>query len=214
MALTRPSEALSQKTNVTPSVNRQQEATAEDFNEVGTLLNEYADAIELLTQNGSVNPYYGSYTSLAALQTAHSTALTDGWAIIDAGSGVTPQIAAWDDTTLAWEIAAATDLLVFVNSASSLPGAGDSQKLYITLDDNGLYCYNSDYIRLNPYPSAEVRIGNLWFYPPNSTNPLQITDGQEFRGFPTTDTYVAGIVLDATDFDPYNTSKAKLLIDN
>lgn len=60
----------------------------------------------------------------------------------------------------------------------------------------------------------EVRIGTLWYYPQNVANPQQIVTGQEFRGFFTTNRYVAGIVLDATDFDIDDPTKAKLFIDN
>lgn len=136
MPLTRPSAAFSDKTNVNPSINRQQEATAEDFMEAGALFDEYATAIEGLQQEASANPYYGSYTTLVALQTAHPTALTDGWAIIDAGAGITPQIAAWDDIEEQWELAGGTSQVhVFVNTVADLPGTGVEQKDYITLDD-------------------------------------------------------------------------------
>lgn len=59
--------------------------------------------------------------------------------------------------------------------------------------------------------NGEVRIGNLWFYPPNGQT---ITDDQEFRGFPTPGRYVVGTVLDATDFDIDDDSKANLLVNN
>jgi hypothetical protein len=58
----------------------------------------------------------------------------------------------------------------------------------------------------------EVRIGLIWFYPPNTNNPQQVTVGQEFRGFPDANSYVAGIVLDATNFDIYDETKAKLIL--
>tara|TARA_R110000851_G_scaffold108617_1_gene230025 strand:- start:8367 stop:9077 length:711 start_codon:yes stop_codon:yes gene_type:complete len=62
--------------------------------------------------------------------------------------------------------------------------------------------------------SSEVRIGNLWFYPPNEADPQLITTGQEFRGQITDDRFVVGTVIDATDFDIDDPLKARLFIDN
>lgn len=49
MALTRPTEEFKNKVNVNPSINRFQEATAEDFQEAGQLFEEYAAKIEEIT---------------------------------------------------------------------------------------------------------------------------------------------------------------------
>lgn len=151
MALTRASNELKNKTNVNPSVDRTKEATAEDFNEVGVLFDEYADAIEANQAAQSSNPYYGKYDSLALLIIAHPTGVEDAWAIIDAGAGITPQIAAWDDIASEWGIVNNTNNITFGANKAAFPPTGTSQQWYIALDTMYVYVWNSgEYKLTNP----------------------------------------------------------------
>lgn len=146
MALSRPSNELSNKTNVNPSVNRFTEATAEDFNETSSLLNEYADAIEGLQLSESPNPYYGNYTSIAILTTAYPAGEENAWATIDPGVGQTRQIAVWDINDSKWVVQGAVSDKVFVANYASLPGPGVANTWYVTVDNDNLYLwYNNAY---------------------------------------------------------------------
>lgn len=163
MPLTRPSIALSVKSNINPSVNRQTEATAEDFNEAGALLNEYATAIEDLQIDQSPNPFYGRFTSLGILLATFPVGIVNGWAIIDAGLGITPIIVAWDDIEGVWEATGASDIHVYVNTASQLPATGQSQKDYITLDDMLVRVWHNDSYKIKSPSVATASIETLNF---------------------------------------------------
>ena len=54
----------------------------------------------------------------------------------------------------------------------------------------------------------------MWFDTIGNTDVNAIEDGNTFEGFPTSGRYVVGEVLDATDFDVDDSTKAKLYIDN
>jgi hypothetical protein len=66
-----------------------------------------------------------------------------------------------------------------------------------------------DYLKLPVTDYAD-----LYFNTSQNANPMVIEDGNHFYGHPTAATYVVGRVVDATDFDPYDTEKAKLFIDS
>lgn len=102
MAASRPSTPLKNKTNVRAVGNRLNEATAEDFQELGAILDNHATILDSLTGGVSQNPSYGVFTSLSLLQATHPTAVEGGYAIIDAGVGTTAKIALWDDTDNIW----------------------------------------------------------------------------------------------------------------
>lgn len=159
MPLTRPSDDFGNKSNVNPVQNRPTEATAEDFNEAADLLNEYADAIEALQVETSPNPYYGRFQTLAQLSLAYPTGELNAFAIIDAGAGVTPQVAAWDDVEEIWEISGAVDTVVQAASLSAFPVTGNSNTLYVALDTFKPYIwYNSSYWSLVPDAQATFNV--------------------------------------------------------
>ncbi len=108
MAITRPSSELSNKTNVRTVGNRLQEATAEDFAEIASLFNEMADVVDSISGGDSPSPHYGTYTSLALLQATYPTAEENAFAVIDAGTGIAPQIALWDVTDNQWSLQVTT----------------------------------------------------------------------------------------------------------
>ncbi|MAX71793.1 MAG: hypothetical protein CMC76_11975 [Flavobacteriaceae bacterium] len=62
--------------------------------------------------------------------------------------------------------------------------------------------------------NGEVRINGIWYYTVGNTDVNAIEDGNEFRGLVSPTRYVVGVVLDATDFDIDDPTKARLLIDN
>lgn len=122
-----------------------------EANQIKFVTDDHATRIENLEQNtvNSVNPYYGRYTSLAILQQAHPTAVVNAFAIIDAGPGVTPQIAAWDDQAQVWELSnAALNETVFPNSYADLPTPGVENVRYITINNYLEYVWHNNQYRL------------------------------------------------------------------
>lgn len=70
-------------------------------------------------------------------------------------------------------------------------------------------------IKLPDYMKLPVTdYDDLFFDTSGNANPLEIADGNNFYGHPKPTKYVVGKVLNTTDFDPYNTDKAKLFIDS
>lgn len=309
----------------------------DDANEIKDKFNAACDLVEILEANQitSNNPFYGGWSSLAALQTAHPVGEENAWAFIDAGSGITPQIAIWDIVDEAWEISGASETLLFYTSLSYFPASGQANKIYIARDTYYAYVYdNGSYQRLNPVASdwqskfirQKTTIGNInledvtngsiaavtdntiithfifdeyftsvlqkaytlrdsynfifniysvskrahlkalittwelvddntklqvgvsgitdaeivetdtlqFFLPQQTSDYIRIavsgyndlyfntvgnTDrskyqsGNFFKGHPSSDTYVAGRIIDASAFDPYNINKAELLLD-
>lgn len=102
MPLSRPSSLLKNKTNIRTVGNRAHESTAEDYNEIGALFDEYADAIESLQGSQNPNPNYGTFSSLLLLQAAYPVGEPNAYAVIDPGIGTPPQIALWDDNDNEW----------------------------------------------------------------------------------------------------------------
>lgn len=129
-----------------PDINRKYFATEAD--EVKAVVNAHADDIEdhetrvsALELSQSPNPFYGRYTSLALLQAAYPVGELNAWAVIDAGAGITPQIAFWDNIGAAWEISGATDFIIYVANEAALPAPGLTQKLYVTNDKGNIYVW-------------------------------------------------------------------------
>lgn len=107
----------------------------------------------------SPNPYYGRFQTLAQLSLAYPTGELNAFAIIDAGAGVTPQVAAWDDVEEIWEISGAVDTVVQAASLSAFPVTGNSNTLYVALDSFKPYIwYNSSYWSLVPDAQATFNV--------------------------------------------------------
>ena len=121
-----------------------------EANEIKNVIDDHADRIEELeaSQPASENPYYGRFTSLVLLQAAHPVGVENAFALIDAGVGTTPQVAAWDDEEEIWELAGYVNNLVSVSNYSALPPTGAADTLYITLDTMNAYLYVSVAYRL------------------------------------------------------------------
>ena len=199
MAITRPSSDLKDKINVVAVGIRKQEATAEDFIELGNILNEIIDEVEAIDLSTTSNPYYGKYTTLANLQAAHTTAELNAWAIIDAGTGITPQIASWDNTNSLWEIAGYTSNNISVNTFSLLPNPGTENITYLTKDTGYLYqWYNTRYNLVGGNAPVEVRIQGALVETYGKTDLANFEDNDKFRYWYNNSRYYAGIILDAT----------------
>tara|TARA_R110002167_G_scaffold364968_1_gene588361 strand:+ start:16076 stop:16564 length:489 start_codon:yes stop_codon:yes gene_type:complete len=102
MAASRPSSALKDKINIRAVGNRINEATAEDFQELGAILEDHADKLDAMTGSATPSPHYGTFTSLELLRATYAVGELDAFAIIDAGTGTAPQIALWDVTDNDW----------------------------------------------------------------------------------------------------------------
>jgi len=124
MALPRPSSLLKNKINIRAVGNRVNEATAEDFQELGTILNAFADAIESLMGSETPNPNYGTFSSLILLQAAFPSGELNAYAIIDPGVGTPPQIALWDNTDNEWvlQVTSGTETVNEVNQGDHVEG--------------------------------------------------------------------------------------------
>lgn len=217
MALTRPSTPLATKSNIKPVGNRLHEATAEDFIEISNLLIEYATAIEALQLATSPNPFYGRYTSLALLQAAYPTGELNAWAVIDAGIGITPQIAIWDNLGLNWEISGYESNTIEVTNYAALPAPGTIDKWYVTLDTNYLYrWYNSQYNLVGVPATYEVKIQGALVDITGKTDLNAFQDGDKFRYWDA-ERYVQGIIIDATSItlptDLDDDTKIKIILD-
>lgn len=197
-----PSTELKDKINIKPVGTRSQEATAEDFQEIGTILDDHALQIDALVNADSSNPYYGRYTSLGNLQAAHTTGEVNAWAVIDTGVGTTPQIAFWDGDS--WELALAVDNTIEVTNYNALPAIGTEGKWYVTQNTNYLYrWYNSKYNLVGVPTNLEVLISGFYVITTGKTNLSAWEDGDKFRGW-YGNRYLVGIVLDATNLNMPN----------
>ena len=147
------------KVNLRPVGNRVNEATAEDFDDIGLAIEDHAVKIDALTGAATPNPNYGTYTSLALLQAAHTVGVAGAYAIIDQGVGFTPQIAIWDVNDTAWKINAAEESIIFVLNFVNLPAPGVENKIYITTSDFKSYVWkNAQYNLISQSIANDIRV--------------------------------------------------------
>ena len=129
-----------------------------DANQVKETVNAHADEIEELQAAlpTSTNPFYGTFTSLTNLVLAYPTGELNSWAIIDAGFGLTPKIALWDNTDGQWEISTATQNIITVENYAALPSTGVADTIYITIDTFQCYFWASaQYNLLSPVNNSD-----------------------------------------------------------
>lgn len=163
MSASRASQELAQKTNVNPSVNRQTEATAEDFGEIGQIFDDHADRLDELQNELYHADFVGYYGSLSLLQATYPTAPENAFAIIVNGSNIPQQIYRWENS--AWTLIYGTDALVSYNSKTQFPNPGVVDTLYFAKDSRLLYLWlNNLYIPINQSN------------PPNFYDTYQVTD--------------------------------------
>lgn len=150
MSAERLNNLTKSKTNVHPVVNRATEATAEDFEDLGRVTDNHADILDALTGAASPNKNYGVFTTIALLEAAHPVGEANSYAIIDAGSGTTPQIATWNDVSNQWDLGAPNEYVIYSTNFASLPSPGVENKIYVTLDNFNLFTWkNGVYNNLN-----------------------------------------------------------------
>lgn len=150
MPALRPSPGLENKTNIRPTNDRSTEAWAEDFQELGDILNDHADILDSMTGSVAPNPFYGTFDSLATLQAAFPTAEENAYAIIDSGVGNTPQLATWNDATLQWDGGEYVSSVVWLNNLGERSASGYENTLYIVKDSGEMWYWNfGDYVLLN-----------------------------------------------------------------
>src|SRR5690606_37575672 len=143
MPALRPSNGLENKVNIRPTHDRASEAWAEDFQELGNILNDHADILDSITGTVAPNPFYGTFDSLATLQAAFPTAEENAYAIIDSGVGNTPQIVLWNNVTQQWDGGNYVSSVVWLNNLGERPVNGAENTLYIVKDSGEEYYWES-----------------------------------------------------------------------
>lgn len=190
---------------------------ATEANEVKAVANDHADRIDNIEANliVSSNPFYGRYTSLALLQAAHPMGEVNAWAVIDAGAGITPLIAIWDNIGGDWEIAGFVDTTVEVANYAALPAPGTSGFWYVTLNTNYLYrWYNGQYNLVGVPATHEVKIQGALVEIEGKTDLSVFEVDDKFRYWDG-DNYVTGKIVDDTAIIPddlYSGTKIKLAV--
>lgn len=141
----RPSDEILNKVNVNPSVNRSQEATAEDFNEIGLILEDHADLIDTLNARYKTTAtFYGFFDSVGALEAAHPDGNENDYAFIVDGSGVPTGIVIYQSG--AWTLQDPTDTILYYDNLVDFPGTGLSGKFYVATVPKTIYLwYNGQY---------------------------------------------------------------------
>ena len=164
MSALRPSSDFKDKTNVNPSVNRQTEATAEDFEEAGNILDDHADRLDELQNELYHANFLGYYTSEALLTSTYPTAPVDSFAIIiDGNNNPTAIFRYYNDT---WNEVNATDLILYFATANAFPSPGIPKVWYIAKDTRISYLwYNNQYNIMNPGQQSNNFVTEKYIYP-------------------------------------------------
>ncbi|TXE18604.1 hypothetical protein ES692_06055 [Psychroserpens burtonensis] len=185
-----------------------------DANQLKTVANSHADEIEALQAEiiASENPFYGRFTSLTLLEAAFPTGALNAWAVIDAGEGVSPQIAIWDNDAGEWELSITPiNPIIYVNNVASLPSTGAANVFYITKDTYNIYVWESaayhqtSITQSQPYNSFFVKaVQTSYSNDIASTNQILV----EYTGADVTDFYFPSNFTDfLTRFEQLTTSQ-------
>jgi len=134
----RPSDDLSKKSNVTPSINRRTEATAEDFKELSDITTNHANLLDELTQAENRNLFYGIFESKELLEAAFDNVEEDGIAIVDPQVG--QQIIAKYKNGV-WTYQEVTAPIQFYPTKLDRPANGETGIWYIVLDEKKAYLW-------------------------------------------------------------------------
>ncbi len=141
----RPSNEIKNKQNVIPSINRINEATAEDFKEIADILIDHAVHIDEISRAAEGSKFYGFFTSLALLEAQFPDAEVDGFAVIDPGTGDPQSIAKFNNA--AWTVTVNTAPIQLYTTKTARPAEGQSGIWYIVLDEKIAYLWhNGGYI--------------------------------------------------------------------
>ena len=151
MALTPTiSDELKLKVNVNIVVNRNQEATAEDFAEIAAHIQWIFDWIAAQTGTTATRSSVGVYTSITQLTTAIPVGNPTDYAIIEEIPGASLQIVKWNDIAEQWEYESQKEQFVYIANYEARPNPGEENTFYITLDNFNYYVFkNGDYQLLN-----------------------------------------------------------------
>lgn len=139
----RPSNGFKNKQNVNPSLDRNTEASAEDFQEAASLFEWFADWVDNQVQP---EKFYQFHTSLPNLAAAHPNAEEDGWAIIVPDNGNTPFVATFTDGE--WVASQVEPPVQFFDTKIARDQAGDGQEgIFYIIKDAKLISlwYNNKY---------------------------------------------------------------------
>lgn len=148
MSATRPSDEFSNKSNVNPSINRLTEATAEDFQEAATILNNHADILDLVYNEQYHANFVGFFTNLALVAETYPEPPEDSFAIL-IQNNQPYGIAVY--TGGAWTEQSNVGSINYYANRPAFPGTGQPNVWYIALDSQKAYLwYNDDY---QPYGS-------------------------------------------------------------
>lgn len=107
-----------------------------------------------------------------------------------------------------------TNLKADITSFTMVDGNSKIKMGVVGIADNDLAEGEKLYFDLPTERPTEVYIDGLWFDTRGNANPRAIAAGNVFRGEPTANRYVIGKVLDPTDFDIDDNTKATLYLDN
>lgn len=144
MPALKASDDLKNKNNVNPVVNRQNEATAEDFEELGNILENHADILDIVYNENYRADFLGVYASLAIVEATFPTAPENAFVLINSGSGNPVQVAIYNDPS--WALQDPTDNIQYYNTRPDFPTTGTENVWYIALDQSKAYLYyNSQY---------------------------------------------------------------------
>ena len=135
----RPSELLSDKRNVIPSIDRSTEVTAEDFQEISSILNDHAQRIDAINKVDGQSKFYGFFTTFDLLKSQFPVAEEDGFAVIDPLDGNPQKIATFK--LGAWTIEEVKAPIKFYANRAGRPLQGEQGVWYVVKDEKIAYLW-------------------------------------------------------------------------
>ena len=128
----RPNSALKSKQDINPSIDRNTEATAQDFADYNAILEDHANLIDDLSKAYAAATFYGIRGSLALFQAEFADAV-EGYGVIDPGNG-NPQIIA-EVTNGVWTATANVAPIQRFNTKLDRPQPGIEDVIYVVKDE-------------------------------------------------------------------------------
>ncbi|MBT0607645.1 hypothetical protein [Aequorivita echinoideorum] len=163
MSAQRPSDLFKNKTNVNPVINRATQATAEDFQEAGVILEDHATILDNLARLDHAD-FEGVFASLGAVTAAVPQPTADNaFAIITTGSGNAIEIARFIDEQ--WQIQNPTDQILLYANRLAFPATGVDKVWYIDISAMRPYLwFNNAYngFGSKPAPAPDIHFKNYF----------------------------------------------------
>jgi len=128
----RPNLALKSKQDINPSIDRNTEATAQDFADYNAILEDHANLIDDLSKAYAAATFYGIRGSLALFQAEFPDAV-EGYGVIDPGNG-NPQIIA-QVTNGVWTATTNVAPIQRFNTKLDRPQPGIEDVIYVVKDE-------------------------------------------------------------------------------